>query len=123
MKQQVEQLRSLLDSLFTSINNTQIARGTGLMFTYKNDIIKKDDDNEEWHFTVYVSEPGYNSRALQTIPFHREKSDDRYRVEYQVLMTVLAIMAETSLLQWNEIGKMLNTDKELQNSAKEILKK
>jgi len=123
MKEQVEQLRSLIDSLFTSVNNAQIHRGTGLMFTYKSEIVKKENKNDEWHFTIHVTEPGYPARALQTIPFAKEKSDDRYRTEYQVLLTVLSIMAETSLIQWNELGKLLNTDTELQKKAKEIISK
>jgi hypothetical protein len=60
-----------------NINNSQIRRGTGLMFIHKiepmEEEVKEGEENKEenqedkgWTFTVTVSEPGYQTRTLQS---------------------------------------------------------
>jgi len=122
MKKEVETLRNIMDGIFSSINNSHISKGTGMFFVYKNEPIKDEKDKTVgWAFTVYLSEPGYPSRALQSIPFNKPNGMDRYQMEFNVLMSALCIFTESTLLQWNELGKMLNTDQELQKSAKEVI--
>jgi hypothetical protein len=125
-------LRNLVDALFMNINNSQIRRGTGLMFIHKiepmEEEVKEGEENKEenqedkgWTFTVTVSEPGYQTRTLQSIPFSRPNSVDRYMFEIQVYSTILTIFAENTVLSWDALGRQLNTDKELQDAAKETL--
>lgn len=125
-------LRNLVDALFMNINNSQIRRGTGLMFIHKiepmEEEVKEGEENKEenqedkgWTFTVTVSEPGYQTRTLQSIPFSRPSSVDRYMFEIQVYSTILTIFAENTVLSWDALGRQLNTDKELQDAAKETL--
>ena len=86
---------------------------------YKND----DGEEEGWIFNIMLKEAGYPERTIQSFPFKKVNNMDRYNMEYNVLMSVLMIFTEGTLLQWNEIGKMLNTDKELQKVAKETITK
>jgi hypothetical protein len=41
--------------------------------------------------------------------------------EIQVYSTILTIFAENTVLSWDALGRQLNTDKELQDAAKETL--
>jgi hypothetical protein len=122
MKKQVETLREVIDAIFQSINNNHIKKGTGLFFIHKVDSEKMEGTKDtKWSFTIFVSEPGYPSRALQSLSFVKPSGIDRYQMEHHVLMSSLCIFTDSTLLQWNELGKLLNTDKELQKSAKEVI--
>ncbi len=124
MKKKVESVRAILATIFKSINESQRSKGTGLMFKYKHELYKNDDGEEEgWIFNIMLKEAGYPERTIQSFPFKKVNNMDRYNMEYNVLMSVLMIFTEGTLLQWNEIGKMLNTDKELQKVAKETITK
>lgn len=122
MKKQVEDLRKIIATIFVSINESQRKRGTGLMFKYKNEPFKLPGTDEEgWIFSIILQEPGYGERTMQSFPFSKANGVDRYQMEYNVLMSALIIFTENTFLQWNELGKMLNADKELQKIAKETL--
>ena len=123
MKKQVEDLRKIIATIFISINESQHKKGTGLMFKYKNEPIKLPGTDEEgWIFSIILQESGYGERTMQSFPFSKKNGVDRYQMEYNVLMSALIIFTENTFLQWNELGKMLNADKELQKIAKETLK-
>lgn len=122
MKQKAETVRTIIATIFMSVNQNQRQQGTGMTFKYKNKPYKNEDNGEEgWLFDLILDEAGHGTRTLQSFPFKKTNGMDRYTMEYNVLMSVLAIFAETTLLQWNELGKMLNTDKDLQKAAKETL--
>ena len=38
-------------------------------------------------------------------------------MKYQVMVSVITLMFESTMLQWNELGKLLNTDPSLQKAA------
>ena len=120
-KQQADQLYSIIDAVFDGVNNSQHKLGTGKMFTYelKPTVDLKDKDAlTKYNFTVKLREAGHPERELQTIPFTKPKDYDKFKMETQVLMAVLTIVTETTLLHWDELGKLLNTDAELQEIAR-----
>ena len=124
MKKKTEALRELLATIFMSINKAQQAKGTGLSFKYKNTPFKLEDGTEGWGLDLIVMEAGHGQRTLQAFPFKKQNGMDRYSMEYEVLMSVLCILTENTLLQYNEMGKLLNSDMHLQEKAKkEITKK
>ena len=117
-KQQSDQLFSIIDAVFDGVNNSQQRQGSGKMFSYelKPVVDLKDKDAlTQYNFTVKLREAGHPERELQTIPFTKPKDYDK---ETQVLMAVLTIVAETTLLHWDELGKLLNVDTELQEVAR-----
>ena len=104
-----------------TVNKTQQARGTGLMFKYENKPYENEDGTKGWVLNMIVKEAGYGENILQSFPFEKTKGMDRYAMEYEVLMGVLCIFTETTLLQYNEIGKMMNTDIKLQEKVRKII--
>ena len=38
-------------------------------------------------------------------------------MKHQVMQSVITVMFESTMLQWNELGKLLNTDQSLQKAA------
>jgi len=120
-KQQSDQLFSIIDAVFDGVNNSQQRLGTGKMFSYELKPIvdlKDKDALTQYNFTVKLREAGHKERELQTIPFTKPKEYDKFKMETQVLMSILTIVTETTLLHWNELGKLLNTDAELQEVAR-----
>ena len=120
-KQQSDQLFSIIDAVFDGVNNSQQRQGTGKMLTYelKPTVDLKDKDAlTQYNFTVNLREAGHPERELQTIPFTKPKDYDKFKMETQVLMAVLTIITETTLLHWDELGKLLNVDTELQEVAR-----
>tara|TARA_R100001082_G_scaffold35961_2_gene18858 strand:- start:4316 stop:4696 length:381 start_codon:yes stop_codon:yes gene_type:complete len=121
-KQQADQLFSIIDAVFNGVNDAQHRAGTGRSFTYNLTAIppisKDKDALSQYHFTVKMREAAYGETELQTIPFTKPKEFDKFKMEVQVLMAVLTIIAETTFTHWVELGKLLNVDTELQEAAK-----
>ena len=131
-KQLADHSFSLLDAVFEGINNSQRSAGTGKSFSYKLDVSvpgKKDDglidttigapkDQSLYSFTVMIREMGHGERQLQTFTFSKPKDLDKHNMESRVILAMFSIFTETCLLQWDELGKMLNVDTELQEVAK-----
>ena len=117
MKEQRERMFDLFDRMFNQIN--QKNAGTGLNFYYKLDVEagKTKADPTRYTFNINVKEPGYPERILQSFPYNKVESLDRFTMEYEVLVSVLTICMESSLFHWNQLGKLLNVDGELQQAA------
>lgn len=117
MKEKREAMLDLFDRMFNQINTKN--KGTGLNFFYKLDVTpgKEKKDPTTYSFNISVKEAGYPERILQTFPYHKPDSMDRFTMEYEVLVSVLTLGMESSLFHWNQLGKMLNVDKELQDAA------
>ena len=62
---------------------------------------------------------GHGERELQTIPFIKPESMDKFAMEVNVIMAVFTILAEHTVLNWLELGKILNTDSQMQKIALE----
>jgi hypothetical protein len=125
MKKKVESLRQIMATIFISINDSQRKKGTGLMFKYKNEPYQSQEgevEGEGWIFSIILEEIGYKERTIQAFPFTKVNGVDRYQMEYNVLMSALIIFTENTFLQWDELGKILNADREMQKVAIETLK-
>tara|TARA_Y100001973_G_scaffold101453_1_gene164631 strand:+ start:473 stop:859 length:387 start_codon:yes stop_codon:yes gene_type:complete len=121
-RQQADQLFSIVDAVINGVNDAQHRAGTGRSFSYNLMIIppsKKDKDaSTQYNFTIKMREAAYGETELQTIPFTKPDNYDRYKMEVQVLLSVLTIITEITFTHWVELGKMLNVDTELQEAAK-----
>jgi len=121
MKKKLQELSDIFDAVINQINAGQLQKGTGLTFYYN---LKVDTHDKDTIYIVSFSlrEIGHGERVLQSIPFKKLESLDRYAMEYQVILAVMTILIETALIEWNELGKLLNTDIKLQQAARESLK-
>ena len=122
MKKKLMELEDIVDGIFNQVNAMQQQRGSGLTFFYNIEVEEKEDD-KIYKVNFSVRELGHGERLMQTNPYLKLKSLDAFQMKYQVLIAIMSLMVETSLVQWNELGKMLNTDTELQEAAKETLVK
>jgi hypothetical protein len=52
-----------------------------------------------------------------------DSSVDYKSIEYHVILEVLTQLTQGALVTWLELGKALNTDKKLQETAKETFQK
>jgi hypothetical protein len=121
-KQQSEEMYSLLDAIFEGVNMAQRKKGTGMSFTYKLKAIpdlKGDNDmGTPYSFNIIIRETGHGERDLQEFKFLKPKALDRYTMESKIIMSMLTIFAENAMFQWDQLGKALNIDSELQEAAK-----
>ena len=117
MKERVDFLYSMLDQIMGAVNSKQSKLGTGLSFTYS---LKPElkDKKTIYNFSISLREVGHGERTLQTIPYTKPDGLDKFNMEFQVLLSVFTIFTESTFIHWNELGKMLNIDDELQNAAK-----
>jgi hypothetical protein len=120
-KQQSDQLYSILDAVFEGVNQSMSRQGTGKSFEYRLKAVVPDipraDGGVPYNFTVIMRELGHGERELQTVPFLKPKDLHKYSMEVNVMMSVMTIFAETTFLNWVELGKILNTDEEMQGIA------
>lgn len=127
-KELSNQMYSLLDATFEGVNTTQGAKGTGKSFSYELTAVvpdskvvqlnKKPTESTIYSFTVKIREMGHGERELQTFTFQRPKDVDRYNMEAKVIMSMFSIFTEIALLEWDELGRLLNSDLELREAAK-----
>jgi len=122
MKQKVENLRLILATMFMSVNKNHEAMGTGLTYKYENKPYENEDGSKGWLLSMSVKEAGHGERILQSYPFEKKNGQDRYTMEYNVLISLFCIFADTTLTQYNEIGKMLNVDPKMQEKARTVIK-
>lgn len=120
MKKRTGELFDMLDIIFNSINTSHKNKGTGLSFSYNLDI-KEEDKKSYYTFSVLIKELGHAERVLQAIPYEKPEGMDRFNMEYQVIVGILTIFAESTFLHWDQLGKMLNTDIKFQQTAKESM--
>ena len=119
-KEDQEGLFDLLDNVFNEINNNNRTKGTGLTFNYKFNI---NPENKtlgkpvEYVLEIGLREMGHGDRTLQAFTYHKPESYNLNTMKYQVLLSVITTMFESTLLQWNELGKLLNTDASLREAA------
>lgn len=120
-KQQSDQLYSILDAVFEGVNMSMNKQGTGMSFEYRLQAVVNNNPRPDgavpYNFTVIVREMGHGERELQTVPFLKPKDLHKYSMEVNVIMAVMTIFAEQTVLNWVELGKILNKDKELQSVA------
>jgi len=109
-------IKELLGIIFINTNNQFIA--SGLQFKYTSNSIEHEG-KKYWSFVITVKEPGYGEKQLQEFRFGMDPSVDYKSIEYHVLLEVFTQLAQGSLITWLELGKALNTDAELQKTAKE----
>jgi len=121
MKNKVEILKAAVAIIFAGINSRNQEQGINATYKYKSEPVE-EKEFKGWTFSIYVAELGHRERTLQTLRFKRPDNIDKYNMEYNVLMSVLSSGMETALITWNELGKTLNTDPQLQEKAKEVIK-
>jgi hypothetical protein len=109
-------IKELLATIFINTNNQFIA--SGLQFKYTSNSIEIED-KKYWSVILTVKESGYGEKQLQEFRFGMDNSVDYKSTEYHVLVEVFTQLAQGALITWLELGKILNTDKELQGTAKE----
>lgn len=119
-KEKVEEMFDVLDTVFNDINTKNKKLGTGLQFNYLYNVLpgdKKLDKPVSYTIDIKLREAGHGERVLQTLVYHKPKSYDLNTMKYQVIVSVITLMFESTMLQWNELGKLLNTDPSLQKAA------
>jgi hypothetical protein len=119
-REETENLYGILDSVFQAVNAKNKMQGTGLSFSYtiKPRLIKdEEEDKTIYDLTMTIREMGHGERDLQTLSFEKPKDVDRYTMEGQMIMQFFVAVAETSFIHWNELGKMLNSDTDMQKLA------
>jgi hypothetical protein len=117
----VKLLKEVLATSFMLATEKSIA--SGLTFTYSSypvepALMQQVPEFAAWYFDIKVKELGYKEVTIQQFRFPRPNNIDAKNMEYHVLIEVIAALTQTSLLTYYEVGKLLNTDKELQ---KEII--
>jgi hypothetical protein len=98
---------------------TQRAAQYGLQFSYKSyphnvEATEESEAFKAWHVDLLVKEPAYPEVIIQQFRYPRPDGIDAKNMEYHVLVEVMAAFTETSLFTWLQVGKMMNTDEELQ---------
>ena len=121
MKNKVQTLKAAVAIIFAGINSKNKEEGINATYKYKSEPVD-EKDFKGWVFSVSIAQLGHKERMLQTLRFKRPDNIDKYNMEYNVLMSVLSSGMETALLTWNEIGKTLNVDPQLQKKAREVIK-
>lgn len=107
-------VKELLAQVF--IDATTMSAAQGLMFKYKSQAVE-GDKFKGWTFDIIVKEPAYPERSIQQFRFERPDNIDAKNMEYHVIIAVMSQMAQSSILTWDHLGKMLNTDPKLQQEA------
>ena len=121
MKNKVQTLKAAVAIIFAGINSKNQEQGINATYKYSSTPVE-EKEFKGWVFSIYVTELGHRERMLQTLRFKRPENIDKYNMEYNVLMSVLSSGMETALITWNELGKTLNTDPQLQEKAKKVIK-
>lgn len=125
MKKELDELHDIFDTVFNGVNESQRIVGSGLSFFYKiRAEVKKDDDGEDisvYFCDISLREMGHGERQLQEFSYVKPKDLDTFKMKYQVILSVMVSMIESGLIHWNELGKALNTDIDLQDKAKTII--
>ena len=103
------------------INSRNSAQGLNEIYKYSSTPVE-DEKFKGWTFTISIVELGHREREIQVLRFKRPDNIDAFNMEYNVLMAVLSSGVETALLTWNELGKALNTDIIMQETAREVLR-
>ena len=115
-----ERVNLLKEVLATSFMlATEKSTASGISFAYKSESIevpatKDTPEFKAWHFDIIVKELGYGEHTIQQFRFPRPNNIDAKNMEYHVLVEVIAAFTETSVFTWLQVGKMMNTDEELQ---------
>lgn len=110
----------IIDEIFMNVNEQHKNNGTGMFFRYSLGI---DDTKDQpvYILSIILKEMAHGERTLQAIPFQKPEAMDVYTMKYNVFVSVLSILTESTLMQWNELGKMLNTDIKMQDNAKKLM--
>jgi|TARA_R110000803_G_scaffold196714_1_gene260024 RNA binding exosome subunit len=119
-KEEVEKLFDMLDNVFNNINSKNKSTGTGLHFGYKLNVVPANVQMKKpilYTFELSLREANQGERILQTFSYEKPESYDLYTMKHQVMQSVITVMFESTMLQWNELGKLLNTDQSLQKAA------
>ena len=121
MKNKVEILKASLAIIFGGINERRRAQGINEFYKYSSEPVE-EKKFKGWVYTISIKELGHDERELQTLRFIRPDNIDKYNMEYNVLMAVMSSGIETALTTWNEVGKALNVDPAMQETARNVLR-
>lgn len=115
--EKLQVIKEVLANTFMLATNR--AQQYGLQFSYKSyavDVEATDDSEafKAWHVDIMVKEPAYSEVIIQQFRYPRPDGIDVKNMEYHVLVEVIAAFTETSVFTWLQVGKMMNTDKDLQ---------
>lgn len=113
--------KELLANVF--VDATTCSATSGISYKYKSENVDiPDTDEKGWIFQVIIREPGYRERILQEFKFKRPDNIDAKNMEYHVIISVMSQLLQTSALTWNQLGILLNSDLQLQETAKKVIK-
>lgn len=128
--EKVKALKEAIASAF--IETTTRNEASGTQYRYKSFPIYEEravdalegvhPETKGWCFQIIVKEPAYPERILQEFNYQRPNNIDVKTMEWHVLVNILSELISTAGFAWNELGKILNTDTDLQKTAIDSLK-
>jgi len=122
-----ERLKIAKEILATSfVLASEKSESDGLIFRYKSYPEEVKEDKyilKAWHFDIIVKELGYGEKIIQQFRYPRPNNIDAKTMEYHVIIEVLSALTQGALITWYEVGKILNTDKEMQKGIIDEAKK
>ena len=122
-----ERLKIAKEILATSfVLASEKSESDGLIFRYKSYPEEVKEDKyilKAWHFDIIVKELGYGEKVIQQFRYPRPNNIDAKTMEYHVIIEVLSALTQGALITWYEVGKILNTDKEMQKGIIDEAKK
>ncbi len=114
----VKVAKEMLAKVF--IDATTASATSGTFYKYKSEAVEIEPGVKGWVFSVILKEPATPERVLQEFKFARPDNIDAKNMEYHVIISVYAQLLMTAALTWNQLGKLLNTDLGLQETAKKV---
>lgn len=120
MRVESKNLRKALATVFESINEKNLKSGINAQYEYKLEYVdlgKESEHDKAMEISLIMKEMGYPDVTLQKFGYIKPNSLDKFNFEYNVILSLLTSLTETSLITYLELGKSLNKDKKFQKEA------
>lgn len=120
MRVESKNLRKALATIFESINEKNLKSGINAQYKYKLEYVdlgKESIHKQAMEISLIMKEMGYPDITLQKFGYIKPNSLDKFTFEYNVIISLLTSLTETSLITYLELGKNLNKDKKFQKEA------
>lgn len=120
MRVESKNLRKALATIFESINEKNLKSGINAQYKYKLEYVDLGEESEHkqaMEISLIMKEMGYPDITLQKFGYIKPNSLDKFTFEYNVIISLLTSLTETSLITYLELGKNLNKDKKFQKEA------
>ena len=120
MRVESKHLRKAWATIFESINDKNLKSGINAQYKYKLEYVdlgKESIHKQAMEISLIMKEMGYPDITLQKFGYIKPNSLDKFTFEYNVIISLLTSLTETSLITYLELGKNLNKDKKFQKEA------